>query len=691
MMSSSHRGRSARCIVPICLLAGLMAAVWPSIAVADYGRSSVPTPANKDSWCGRELDCRLRPGKSHHAARTERPAHVVERRASSVVGFAASPFSPAEALSETYSETTGGEAHTWTNYTNAGGYEGPLIPGLDTIQIACRVRGFKVEDGDPWWYLIASSPWNSAYYVSADPFYNNGQTSGSLIGTPLVDEKVRECGTEGVPETTGGETHTWTNYGDAGGTPGLTIGGQTTVRVTCKVAGFPVADGNNWWYRINQAPWSNTYYASADAFYNNGATSGGLLGTPFVDEALPTCPEPSEAGATAETAGGEAHTWTSYADAGGTQGQTIEPHQIVEIECKLVGFQVADGNTWWYRIKSSPWNGSYYVSADAFYNGAPTSGSLLGTPFVDERVPSCPTGLRPGEEITGGPAETWANYSHAGATHGPTIPSSTAVSISCRVQGFTVADGNIWWYLVASAPWNNVYYVSADAFYNGAPPTGSLKGTPFVDLSIPICVGNHEAPISTAVGSSNAVTHNTGCVSGAHPIDCASGDFWHTFTDISLAGRGPGLKLTRTYNTLDATTPGIFGYGWSSSLDQHLTFTEDGTIIITLDDGSQIPATPAGSGAFTLPPSANATLKQSSDGSYTFTLRATELLHFSATGHLLSIRDLNGYQTTLTYNESGQLGDGQRHVGQNSLGDIRLQRPRLNGHRPARPQYALQL
>jgi RHS repeat-associated protein len=558
-------------------------------------------------------------------------------------------------VSETHSETTGGEAHTWTNYTNAGGYEGPLIAEHETVQIACRVQGFKVEDGDTWWYLIASSPWNSAYYVSADPFYNNGETTGPLLNTPFFDPNVPECGTEGIPETTGSETHTWTNYGDAGGTQGTTIGGQTTVRITCKVTGFPVADGNTWWYRINQAPWNNSYYASADAFYNNGETSGSLLGTPFVDEAVPTCPEPSEAGATAETAGGEAHTWTNFADAGGTQGPTVEAHQIIEIECKTVGFQVADGNTWWYRIKSAPWSGAYYVSADAFYNGAPTSGSLLGTPFVDERVPSCPSGLRPGEEITGGEAQTWANYSHAGAQQGPTIPPSTAVSVSCRVQGFAVADGNTWWYLVASSPWNNVYYVSADAFYNGAPPTGSLKGTPFVDPSIPVCVGNHEAPISTAVGSSSAVAHSTGCVSGRYPIDCASGDFWHTFTDVSLGGRGPGLQVTRTYNTFDAVTPGIFGYGWSSSLDQRLTLTEDGTILITLSDGSQIPASPNGSGGFTLPASADASLQLNTDGTYTLTEHATELLSFSAAGKLLALRDLDGYQTTLAYNGSGQL------------------------------------
>lgn len=93
----------------------------------------------------------------------------------------------------TYAETVGGVTHTWTNYLNAGGTQGPSIPSNATVQIACKVTGFKVEDGDTWWYRVASAPWNGAYYASADAFYNNGQTSGSLHGTPFVDPAVPNC------------------------------------------------------------------------------------------------------------------------------------------------------------------------------------------------------------------------------------------------------------------------------------------------------------------------------------------------------------------------------------------------------------------------------------------------------------------------------------------------------------------
>ena len=98
-----------------------------------------------------------------------------------------------EAANRTWTETVGGVTHTWTNYANAGGNQGQSINTSQSVQVKCRVEGFKVADGDTWWYRIASSPWNQAYYASADAFYNDGATSGSLIGTPFVDTAVQLC------------------------------------------------------------------------------------------------------------------------------------------------------------------------------------------------------------------------------------------------------------------------------------------------------------------------------------------------------------------------------------------------------------------------------------------------------------------------------------------------------------------
>jgi hypothetical protein len=93
----------------------------------------------------------------------------------------------------TYAETTGSVAHTWTNYSDAGGTEGAEIADNQTVQITCRIQGWTASDGNDWWYQIASSPWSNSYYVSADAFYNNGATSGSLAGTPFYDPAVPIC------------------------------------------------------------------------------------------------------------------------------------------------------------------------------------------------------------------------------------------------------------------------------------------------------------------------------------------------------------------------------------------------------------------------------------------------------------------------------------------------------------------
>lgn len=92
------------------------------------------------------------------------------------------------------------------------------------------------------------------------------------------------------PETTAGVSNkTFTNYTNAGGTIGPSIAPYSTIQIACKLQGFAVSNGNNWWYRIAQAPWSYQFYATADAFYNNGATSGSLAGTPYYDPAVPNC------------------------------------------------------------------------------------------------------------------------------------------------------------------------------------------------------------------------------------------------------------------------------------------------------------------------------------------------------------------------------------------------------------------
>lgn len=90
-------------------------------------------------------------------------------------------------------ETVGGLTNTWTDYQDAGGQTGAQIPSGDTVTVSCRIRGFRVADGNTWWYKVATIPWNDTFYASADAFYNNGRKSGSLQSTPFVDPAVPTC------------------------------------------------------------------------------------------------------------------------------------------------------------------------------------------------------------------------------------------------------------------------------------------------------------------------------------------------------------------------------------------------------------------------------------------------------------------------------------------------------------------
>ena len=79
-------------------------------------------------------------------------------------------LTPVAPSATTYRATVGVITNTWTNHTNAGGTAGQRIPAGTTVQVACRLQGFAVKNGNTWWYRIASSPWSSSFYASADAF-----------------------------------------------------------------------------------------------------------------------------------------------------------------------------------------------------------------------------------------------------------------------------------------------------------------------------------------------------------------------------------------------------------------------------------------------------------------------------------------------------------------------------------------
>ena len=69
------------------------------------------------------------------------------------------------------------------------------------------------------------------------------------------------------------------------------------------------------------------------------------------------------------------------------------------------------------------------------------------------------------------------------------------------------------------------------------------------------------------------------------PVNTATGNFIEPETDLRFAGAASNLLLSRMYNSLASglETPGVFGPGWASVLDQHLVLSDDGCRWVVAD------------------------------------------------------------------------------------------------------------
>lgn len=152
----------------------------------------------------------------------------------------------------------------------------------------------------------------------------------------------------------------------------------------------------------------------------------------------------------------------------------------------------------------------------------------------------------------------------------------------------------------------------------------------------------------------NASELPTTCSSGA-PVNCATGTFWHTFTDASIPGLGVSLDFTRTYSSATAGTNGPLGFGWTDSYNMSLSFDAFGNATITQEDGSTVTFAASG-GGYVAAPRVLATFAANGDGTYTFTRDSNHVRYvFNSAGQLVRELDRNGYITTLTYDGSGEL------------------------------------
>jgi len=159
---------------------------------------------------------------------------------------------------------------------------------------------------------------------------------------------------------------------------------------------------------------------------------------------------------------------------------------------------------------------------------------------------------------------------------------------------------------------------------------GSATRSERIVISLGTPVGS-PLQASESFGGGGLSGNSTHC-NTSRPVDCADGNFWHTFQDVTIPGRGPALDLSRTYNAMEASTDGPFGFGWRSTYTASLTIDGASNVTIHQENGSTATFAPDGTGGYSAPPRVFATLVHNGDGSWTFTRRARQIFVFDASG-----------------------------------------------------------
>jgi len=150
-------------------------------------------------------------------------------------------------------------------------------------------------------------------------------------------------------------------------------------------------------------------------------------------------------------------------------------------------------------------------------------------------------------------------------------------------------------------------------------------------------------------------------------VDCGTGNFSWSHSDLSVPGRGIALGLKTTYNSqsrfITQQDPGR----WRTNYDMHVEFRagvngKPNAAIVHQENGSTVYFFDDGRGGWHAEGGAQATLvnnpRLDETTIPTLTFRRTHALtsfEFDVSGVLLSESDRNGYTTTLSYDASGHL------------------------------------
>ncbi|EGC8271653.1 RHS repeat-associated core domain-containing protein [Listeria monocytogenes] len=131
-------------------------------------------------------------------------------------------------------------------------------------------------------------------------------------------------------------------------------------------------------------------------------------------------------------------------------------------------------------------------------------------------------------------------------------------------------------------------------------------------------------------------------------VNATNGNFLFHETDFNLEGRGPSINVDRTFNSQDDAT-GIFGKGWTSTLEEKLIEEENGNIVWVESDKKVHRFTKKGD-KYEAPPGIYSEITKNADGYLKIEEDKSET-RFLADGRLKSEKDTKGNELTYEYTD----------------------------------------
>ncbi|MGG3235313.1 DNRLRE domain-containing protein [Priestia flexa] len=129
-------------------------------------------------------------------------------------------------------------------------------------------------------------------------------------------------------------------------------------------------------------------------------------------------------------------------------------------------------------------------------------------------------------------------------------------------------------------------------------------------------------------------------------VNAFNGNLVFDETDFSLDGRGPGIDISRTYNSQDKEVSS-FGKGWNSSLDVKVKEETSGDVLL-IEQDKRIQRFRKTTNGYEAPTGIYLTLSKDSNGFY-FKDTDQSVTAFRADGKLNYKQDANGNKTTYSY------------------------------------------